>query len=81
MRPDIIRNLGVALGIARSRLTKIGDGDIINEMVELWLMRVDQVPEKSKDKKLMKCTWEDLVEGMQHPTVNLATDQIESEKL
>ena len=59
---DILKNLGLALGISPGRLQNIQSP---NDMVGLWLLRVDQVDAMGGP------TWGTLVKAMRHVTVGL----------
>lgn len=77
MDNDVIRKLGIVLGIAPSRMQTI-DAD---KMVRLWFQRLDDVEERCRPTGGL--TWESLESAMRHPTVRLdaTANDIKKQKL
>ena len=61
----ILQKLGVALGIAYSRLQNTQSPTFAEDMVALWLLRMDQVMERGGP------TWAALEKAMRHETVGM----------
>ena len=74
---DILQKLGVALGIAHSRLQTIQLPSYADDMVALWLLRMDQVMERGGP------TWATLEKAMRHETVGMVgtANDIKRDKL
>ena len=77
MNTDILQKLGIALGIARHRLQNTQSPSYADDMVALWLQRVDQVNGRGGP------TWLTLEKAMRHKTVGMTgqADDVKREHL
>ena len=74
---DIIQKLGIALGIVYGRLQNTKSPSFVNNMVALWLQRVDQVDKHGGP------TWSTLEKAMRDKTVGMngSANDVERERL
>ena len=62
---DILQRLGIALGIAHTRLQNTQSPSFVDDLVGLWLQKVDQVTARGGP------TWAALEKAMRHRTVGM----------
>ena len=74
---DVIRKLGLVLGIASWRMESIN----ANKMVDFWFQRLDDVEKRCEPTGGL--TWESLESAMRHSTVGLVgtANDIKKQKL